>query len=51
VVIIDVERASPKLRNAEPLLAVNYEHGMALRASLRVKTPRILLPSTASEEA
>jgi hypothetical protein len=51
VVVLDAKRAAPKLREAAPLLATTYEHAMALRTSLKVKTPRILLPSTASEEA
>ena len=51
VVVIDAERAAPKLREAAPLLVTGYECGMALRAILKVKAPQILLPSTAPEEA
>jgi hypothetical protein len=49
VVVIDAKRAAPKLREAAPLLATGYEHGMALRAMLRVKVAQILLSSTVSE--
>jgi hypothetical protein len=45
VVVIDAARAAPKLRDAAPLLAANYEHGKALRAMLKLKAPQILLPA------
>lgn len=48
VVVIDAKRAAPKLREAAPLLATTYEHGMALRAMLKAKAPRILLSSSTS---
>jgi hypothetical protein len=48
VVVIDANRAAPKLREAAPLLATSYEHGMALRTSLKAKAPRILLSSSTS---
>jgi hypothetical protein len=48
VVVIEAKRAAPKLREAAPLLATTYEHGMALRAMLRAKAPRILLSSSTS---
>jgi hypothetical protein len=37
VVVIDAKRAAPKLRDAAPLLATSYEHGMTLRAMLKAK--------------
>lgn len=50
VVVLDKRLAAPMLRDAAPLLAVNFEHGKKLQDMLRVPTPRILVPSSASTQ-
>jgi len=51
VVVLDRRTAAPVLRDAAPLLAANFEHGKKLQDMLRVPPPRILVPSSASQEA